>query len=237
MAVKNKSTLRTAQLGILFALVIVLQSIASFGVINICLCLIPITLGAMLFGWKSGLALGSTFGAVAAFWGIVGKDIFTLYLFQANPVMTIVICLVKGAAAGVAPALLYKWLSGVNKLGKGKNIFAAVVAAISAPVANTGLFALGCTVIMDDVTSVAAQLGLVKENFVVLLFVGLISFNFFIELAINAVFSPALGRLTAILEKQFGTANKKQITVNATITATVDVTSEEQTEESTTKNE
>lgn len=237
MSVRNKSTLRTAQLGILFALVIVLQSIASFGVINICLCLIPITLGAMLFGWKSGAALGSTFGVVAAFWGIVGKDIFTLYLFQANPVMTIVICLVKGAACGVVPALLYKWLVGVDKLGKGKEIFAAVVASISAPVANTGLFALGCFVIMDDVTSVAASLGLVKESFVALLFVGLISFNFFIELAINAVLSPALGRLTAILEKQFGTSNKKQITVNATITATVDVTSEEQTEESTTENE
>ncbi len=206
----NQSTLKIAQLGILFALVIVLQSIASFGVINICLCLIPITLGAMLFGWKSGLALGTTFGVVAAFWGIVGKDIFTLYLFQANPFMTIVICLVKGAACGVVPALLYKWLSGFNCFGKGKNIFAAVVASVSAPIANTGLFALGCVIIMDDVTSVAGELGLVAENFVTLLFVGLISVNFFVELAINAVFSPALGRLTEVLEKQFGINSREK---------------------------
>ena len=213
MSVRNRSTLRTAQLGILFALVIVLQSIASFGVINICLCLIPITLGAMLFGWKSGMALGTTFGVVAAFWGIAGKDIFTLLLFQANPIMTIVICLVKGAACGIVPALLYKWLCGIKKLGKGKGIFAAVVAAISAPIANTGLFALGCFVIMDDVTSVAAQLGVVMENFFVLLFLGLISFNFFIELAINAVLSPALGRLTNILDKQFGLSKKPKVVV------------------------
>ena len=200
----TQSTLKIAQLGILFALVIVLQSIASFGVINICLCLIPITMGAMLFGWKSGLALGSTFGVVAAFWGIVGKDVFTQLLFQANPFMTIVICLAKGAACGVVPALLYKWISGMDVLGKNKNIFASVVASISAPIANTGLFSLGCVIIMDDVTGVAAELGLVAENFAILLFVGLISFNFFIELAINAVFSPALGRLTEILNKQFG---------------------------------
>ena len=204
----NQSTLKITQLGILFALVIALQSIASFGFINICLCLIPITMGAMLFGWKGGLALGTTFGVVALFWGIVGKDIFTQFLFQANPFMTIVICLVKGAACGVVPALLYKWLSGIDVLGKGKNIFASVVASISAPVANTGVFALGSLIIMDDVTAVAADLGLVAENFAVLLFVGLISFNFFIELAINVVFSPALGRLVAILEKQFG-MNKK----------------------------
>ena len=200
----NQSTLKLTQLGILFALVIVLQSIASVGVINICLCLIPITLGAMLFGWKSGLALGTTFGVVAAFWGIVGKDVFTQLLFQANPAMTILICLAKGAACGVVPALLYTWVSGMDVLGKNKNIFASVVAAISAPIANTGVFVLGSLIIMDDVTSVASSLGLVAENFAVLLFVGLISFNFFIELAINVVFSPALGRLVEILEKQFG---------------------------------
>ena len=208
----NQSTLKMAQLGILFALVIVLQSIASFGVINICLCLIPITLGAMLFGWKSGLALGSTFGVVALFWGIVGKDVFTLYLFQANPFMTIVICIVKGAACGVVPALLYKWLSGVDKLGGQRGLIASIVASISAPVANTGIFALGSFIIMDDVTKVAADLGLVKENFVALLFVGLISFNFFIELGINVVFSPALNKLTVILKKQFGFNTKKPVT-------------------------
>lgn len=205
----NKSILRTAQLGILFALVIVLQSIASFGVINICLCLVPITLGSMLFGWKSGLALGTTFGVVALFWGIVGKDIFTLYLFQANPAMTIIICLVKGAACGVVPALLYKWLSGLKCFGKQGNLVGAIIASISAPIANTGVFALGCVIIMDDVTSVAGQLGLVAENFVALLFIGLISFNFFIELAINTVFAPALNKLTVVLEKQFGPNSKK----------------------------
>ena len=205
----NKSILRMAQLGILFALVIVLQSIASFGVINICLCLVPITLGSMLFGWKSGLALGTTFGVVALFWGIVGKDIFTLYLFQANPAMTIIICLVKGAACGVVPALLYKWLSGLKCFGKQGNLVGAIIASISAPIANTGVFALGCVIIMDDVTSVAGQLGLVAENFVALLFIGLISFNFFIELAINTVFAPALNKLTVVLEKQFGPNSKK----------------------------
>ena len=208
MATRNKSTLRLAQLGILLALVVVLQSIASFGIVNICLCLIPITLGAMLLGWKSGLALGFAFGVVAAFWGIVGKDIFTLYLFQANPVMTILICIVKGSAAGVVPALLYSWINGIKKLGKSSGIVASIIASISAPIANTGFFALGCFIIMDDVTSVAGQLGLSAENFVTLLFVVLISVNFFVELGINAVFSVALGRLTDLLSRQLGISKK-----------------------------
>ena len=203
MATRNKSTLKLVQLGILFALVIVLQSIASFGVINICLCLIPITLGSILLGWKSGGALGFTFGVVALLWGIAGKDVFTLLLFQANPFMTIVICLVKGTAAGVLPGVAFAGVNKINALGKSKSLVAAIVASVSAPVANTGLFALGCLIIKDDIVNVAAQLGATSDSFVTLLFVMLIGLNFFIELAINVVFSPALNRLNTVLTKQF----------------------------------
>lgn len=197
MTTRKKSTLKLTQLGILFALVIVLQSVSSFGVINICLCLVPITLGAMLFNWKGGLALGVAFGAVAVLWGIVGKDVFTMYLFQANPIMTILICILKGAAAGVVPALVYGLLIKCNC----KDIVAAVIASISAPIANTGVFTIGCLLIKEDIINVSSTLGLPVENFVYLLFAILIGTNFFVELAVNAIFSPALGRLVKILKK------------------------------------
>ena len=123
--------------------------------------------------------------------------------------MTIIICLVKGAACGVVPALLYKWLSGLKCFGKQGNLVGAIIASISAPIANTGVFTLGCVIIMDDVTSAAGEMGLVAENFVALLFIVLIGFNFFIEFAINTVFAPALNKLTVVLEKQFGPNSKK----------------------------
>ena len=112
MGTRNKEkTLRMTELGILLALVVVLQSISSLGVVTICLCLIPITLGAMILGPKGGAILGFSFGVVAAFWGIVGKDGFTFLLFNANPVMTVVICLVKGTMAGLVAGLLYQAIS------------------------------------------------------------------------------------------------------------------------------
>jgi len=77
------------------------------------------------------------------------------------------------------------------------------VAAISAPIANTGLFALGCVIIKDDVIGVAGQLGVAAESFVTLLFVGLIGVNFFVEFLVNVVLSPALNKLTEVLQKQF----------------------------------
>ncbi len=194
------------ELAILLALVVVLQSIFSIGFINICLCLIPITLGAIILDWKGGAALGIAFGILAAFWGIMGKDLFTFYLFAANPVMTIVICLVKGAMAGIAPALLYKWLSKYEY--KNSKLVASVVASLSAPIINTGIFALGCMIIKNDVIEAVLNLGEQLQvtfdvsNFFTLLFVTLIGVNFFIEFAVNAVFSPALNKVAEIVNKK-----------------------------------
>jgi len=201
MGTRNKEkTLRMTELGILLALVVVLQSISSLGVVTICLCLIPITLGSMVLDWKGGAILGFAFGLIALFWGIVGKDVFTLYLFTANPAMTIAICIVKGTLAGIVPALLYKWLSGYKY--KNSDLVASIVASLSAPIVNTGIFALGCMIIKGDVTSVAGQLGVSADNFVTLLFVALIGVNFFVEFGVNAVFSPALNKLSLMLNKR-----------------------------------
>ena len=197
----KQKTLKLVQLGILLALVIVFQSIPST-VLPLCLCLIPITLGSMLLGWKYGAGLGAAFGIVAAFWGIVGVDLFTNALFLINPVMTILICIVKGTLAGIMPGLIYKWLSGAFKFKTG-GLVAGIIASISAPVANTGIFALGCFIIKNDIINVAGQLSLDTSNFVTLIFGTLISVNFFIELAINVVFSPALHKLTEMLSKKY----------------------------------
>ena len=188
----------------MLALVVVLQSISSFGFIPICLCLIPITLGAMLLGWRGGLGLGFAFGVVALFWGMVGKDPFTALLFAENPGMTIVICLVKGSLCGLIPALVYKLIEPKNQL------VASIVAAVLAPIVNTGVFILGSLIIQQDVMD--ASVILFKENknidpeamgFTALLFLVLISANFFIEFGVNVVFAPALGKLVPHLIKHY----------------------------------
>ncbi|MBQ8840963.1 MAG: ECF transporter S component [Clostridia bacterium] len=199
----KQKTLKLVQLGILLALVIVLQSIPST-VLPLCLCLIPITLGSMLLGWKYGAGLGAAFGVVAAFWGIVGVDLFTNALFLINPVMTILICLVKGTIAGIVPGLVYKWLSEAFKFKAG-GLVAGIISAITTPVVNTGIFTLGCLIIKNDVIQVANQLGIKGDtsNFIVFIFVSVITVNFFIELAINVVFAPSLHKLTDILSKKY----------------------------------
>lgn len=195
---KNKiSTLQLTELAILLALVIALQSVSSFGLVTLCLCLVPITLGAILLDWKLGGMLGFAFGLVAIFWGIVGKDMFTFYLFSANPIMTILICLIKGSLAGMVPAFIYRALKGYNPL------VASIAAAISAPVVNTGIFAIGCLIIQGDVIYTMGQLGFSYDpntmSFFALLFGVIITANFFLELLINVVFAPSLNKLENII--------------------------------------
>ena len=201
IAEKNKiSTLQLTELSILLALVVALQSISSFGVVNICLCLIPITLGAILLDWRLGGMLGFAFGLVAILWGVVGKDMFTFYLFNANPIMTILICLIKGSLAGIVPAFVYRRLKGYNPL------VAGIAAGISAPVVNTGIFAIGCLVIQGDVIYTMEQLGFSYDpeamSFFALLFGVIITANFFIELLINVIFAPSLHKLECIINER-----------------------------------
>lgn len=193
---KKLSTIQLTEMAILLALVIALQSISSVGVVTLCLCLVPITLGSIVLDWKCGGILGFAFGLVALFWGIVGKDVFTLYLFQASPVMTILICLVKGTLAGMVPAFAY------NALKKFNPLVASITAAVIAPVVNTGVFAIGCLIIRSDVISVASNLGIEGVDFISLLFGVLITTNFFIELVINVIFAPALDKVEGIVTKK-----------------------------------
>lgn len=193
---KKITTLQLVEMAILFALVIVLQSISSFGFIPICLCLVPITLGAIVLDWRCGAILGFAFGLVSLFWGIVGKDLFTLYLFQANPVMTILICVVKGTLAGMIPGFIYGALKKFNAIA------ASITAAVAAPIINTGVFALGCLIIKNDVISVASKLEIEAANFITLLFGVLITVNFFFEFTVNIVFAPSLHKVEQIVNKR-----------------------------------
>lgn len=103
-----------AYLAVLLALVIVLQLIGTLignlGVTAPSLVLIPIVLGAILLGPVGGGFLGFAFGLVVVLAGVFGMDKFTFILFSDHPFLTVLLCLVKGTAAGAAAGLLFKVL-------------------------------------------------------------------------------------------------------------------------------
>lgn len=177
-------------MGVLTALVIVLQSIGSvirFGTFSITLVLVPIIVGAALYGWKAGAWLGFVFGAV-----VLATDA-SAFLAISVP-GTVITCILKGVLAGAAAG-------GVYRLLESKSKWAAVISAgIVCPVVNTGVFLLGCLVFfLDTVRNWGAASGYANVGAYFLF--GFVGLNFVVELCINLVLSAAIVRILNIVQK------------------------------------
>ena len=193
----NQKIKRMALTGLLMALVIVLQLLSGIippvGGFSISLVLIPIVLGAALLGPAVGALLGATFSVVVIINCITGADVGGAMVFQANPVLCILVVMTKGTLAGYVSGLVYAKLS-VSKLG---DHVAMVCAAIVCPVVNTGVFVACMLAFFKDVLAAWAGGG----DIIAYVLTGLVVANFIPELAINIVFSPASVRIKRVVKK------------------------------------
>ena len=181
--------------GVLTAVVIVVYLLTmgiSVGPFNITFALIPIVVGAALYGWATGGWLGLVFGAMVLFTG--GANAFLVI----NVPGTIITVLVKGAAAGLVPGLIYSALEKKNRWA------ATICAAAAAPIVNTGIFLLGCLAFfMGTINEWAAGAGV----YMVTVFVGV---NFLVELGANLLLSSVIVRIVDIVKNKLA-ANKSRI--------------------------
>ncbi len=191
---QNKSIMRMVGIAFMMALVVVMQSISGMippiGGFSISLVLIPIVLGAAVFGPGAGALLGATFGAIVYINCVTGADPGGAMVFQASPVLCFLVVMGKGTLAGLAAGAVYKMLKGKN------SYLAMLLAAIVCPVVNTGVFVASMFLFFIDV--LAAWAG--GSNIVGYVLTGLILANFVPELVINIVFSPAGQRIYRAVE-------------------------------------
>lgn len=190
MSNTQEKTRMLAFMGILTAIVAVLQwmaSVIAFGPFSITLALSPIIIGAAMYDWKAGAWLGTVFGIVVL---LTNAQAFLAVSIPA----TIIVCILKGALAGAAAAIVYKLLEN-------KNTYAAVMAAaIVCPVVNTGVFLLGCLVFFYDTVSSWVD----PEKFASVgayMILGLVGVNFIVELVTNLFLSTIIVRILNIVKK------------------------------------
>lgn len=181
---KRISTRTLAGVALFTALVFALQFMGAairFGPFSITLTLIPIVVGAALYGSWAGAWLGFVFSMVVLF-----TD--TAAFMPISPLGTILTVLAKGTAAGFFAGLVYRAFEKKN------GWLAAVAAAVTAPVVNTGLFLLGCVLFfLPTITEWGKAAGFENVGaYMVTVFVGL---NFLVELAVDLILSPVIVRL------------------------------------------
>ena len=190
------SSRNIAFLAVLLALVIVLQLIGTMlgnlGVTAPSLVLIPIVFGAVMVGPLAGGILGIAFGLIVLLSGVFGLDKFTLILFTDHPFLTSLLCLGKGAAAGLAAGFVFRALRGTNETA------AAVCASLAAPVVNTGLFIAGALFMSDTLSANFVADG---QTVLYFLIIGCAGLNFIFEFILNAVASPVIYRVAGIVKR------------------------------------
>lgn len=184
----NTKVKQMVGIALMSAIVVVLQMLGSFikfgPMVSISLVLVPIVVGAAMYGPLAGAILGGVFSIVV----LLQPD--TAFFYGISFFGTVITVLVKGISAGWLSGLVYRLLSKTNTM------LGVLSAAILCPIVNTGLFALGCRLFFWDAL---AELG--NGNAVVYLFTVMIGFNFLAELAANAICSPVILRILHVGKK------------------------------------
>lgn len=200
----NQKILRMVQMAMLIALVVVLQVISAMippigGTVSITLTLVPVVVGAILFGVKGGAVLGVSFGLIVCINCMTALDPGGNILWNVNPLLTAMICFVKGIAAGLVPAYLYRLVANRGAISNGSRKYgAALLAALSAPIVNTGLFVCGMFVFFSDTLHAWAG----GTDVMMYVLAGLAGVNFVVEFLINAVLTPAIVRIVDAVKKK-----------------------------------
>ena len=192
------SARNVALLGILVALVVVLQLFASaipmFGV-TINFSLIPIAFAGILLGALGGAIVGFASGLVVFISAaVLGIEPFTATLFQANPAILTIICIGKTTVAGLVSGLVFKFISKKNEF------IAVCVSAVILPIVNTGIYMLGI-ILMKDATAIYLGMGSSSAGMVFKAVFAVIWLNFVLEMAVNLIFIPMIQRVVKVIKK------------------------------------
>lgn len=187
-----QKTKKIVGIGLFTAIVVVLQllggGIKLGGMFSISLVLLPIVVGAAVYGWQAGAWLGFAFGVAVLMSGDAAGFMIV------DPLATVLVVLVKGTLCGLLSGLAYKLLENCHK------IVAVIAAAVVCPVVNTGVFLLGCQLFfLEKINEWAAMYGF--DNAGTYMIFGLAGINFLIELGVNIVLAPVITHIIKIGKK------------------------------------
>ena len=151
------------------------------------LALIPVVVGAILYGHKGGLTVGLFLGLVTLMPG-QGAEAFFVNWYMT--ILAILLCLLKTGLAGFTAGVLFKIIKKYNY------VVAIIVSAIVTPVINTGTYLLLVGVLIKIMTGESYLVTFIATA-------GIVWIPFLIELAINVILSPSIASLIKIFTRNY----------------------------------
>ncbi len=200
---KKNNVKRLVGIASLSSLVVILQLLSNYiqiGTVSITLALIPLAMGAIIYGPGVGFFLGALMGVL-----IITAPSTSLFL-GFNIWATIILCILKTGIAGLVVGFVYKGIIRLKFLNKFKFPIAIIVSSLLAPIINTSIFILGTAIMfqglnIDGTILVPSTGGFGAAFSAAVGFVVLT--NFVIEFIVEVVLSPSLVYLAKVLGSKF----------------------------------
>ena len=195
MTEKSLLIKRMTGTAMLAALIVIFQVIGNYiaiGPVSINLSLLPIAIGAILYGPWAGLFLGIVNG-----FSVMPSSAF---FFGISAIGTIICCLLKTGLAGLISGLIFK-------LFKGKGTIPGMfVSSIIIPIINTGVFTIfAMTLFKDGLVEAFTISGAISETseFASYFFLGFIGINFIFEFSVSLLLSPSIVYVIKMVTKNY----------------------------------
>ncbi len=168
----KKKIERLAVLSVLSAVtaVVAFLPLRTLG-LEITFTMIPVAIGAILYGPFGGAVLGTVFGLVS-FLQCLGYSGFGVMLLGINPILTFITCVPTRILTGVLAGIIYNSLCKASK----SDVPALLVTSLAAPVLNSLFFT--ATLILsfyntDYIQGFVTTLGAANPLIFAILFVGI----------------------------------------------------------------
>ncbi|MBQ7386304.1 MAG: ECF transporter S component [Ruminococcus sp.] len=211
MTARRKSTINPmvvemTMTAVLAALIILMTftpiGYIPIGPVKMTLITLPVAVGSIVLGKRSGLILGAIFG-LTSFYTCFGMDFLGNIFLGYNPLLTFVMCVVPRLACGFLPALIY---DAISKKGTKRTMLAIPVAGASVAIINTVLFLGSMWLFFGDIFTtnqdVISALGGMVINNIFLLFAAFAGTNGLIEIAVNVVVGTAICKPLTLVKKR-----------------------------------
>ena len=195
----NPTVVEMTMTAILAALIILMTftpiGYIPIGPVKMTLMTLPVAVGSIVLGARSGIILGSVFG-LTSFYTCFGMDFVGMGLLSINPFLTFVMCFVPRVLCGYLPSLIYK---AISKSGTKRTMLAIPVAGASVAIINTVLFLGSMWLFFSN--SLSDVVGIAIDN-VFALFALFAGTNGLIEIAVNIVVGTAICKPLTIAKKK-----------------------------------
>lgn len=199
---KNKqSVVKLTVTSALLAITILLQALSGFFInpmtgAPLALSLIPIAVGAILYGCYYGAFLGFCWSVFILISGQAS------YYMAMSIVGTIITVIGKGTLAGIGAALVYKVLKNKNY------VVAIIVASIVAPIINSLVYRVGLVLFFEEYFFGKADAANVSP--ITYFMKAFLAWGFVFEVGLSTVFSPAIVRVCDVCFLKLGIEKPKK---------------------------